>query len=32
MEELISWVATARKPIDRSSRSMAELSHGRMMV
>ncbi|WP_147148446.1 NAD-dependent epimerase/dehydratase family protein [Reyranella soli] len=32
MEELISWVTTARKPIDRSSRSMAELSHGRMVV
>lgn len=32
MEELISWVVTARKPIDRSARSMAELSHGRMVV
>jgi dTDP-L-rhamnose 4-epimerase len=32
MEELIRWVATARKPIDRSARSMAELARGRMVV
>ena len=32
MAELISWVRTVRKPVDRSSRSMAELAHGRMVV
>jgi dTDP-L-rhamnose 4-epimerase len=32
MEELIEWVATARRPIDRSASCMAELAVGRMVV
>ncbi len=32
MEELIRWVVTARKPIDRSASSLAELTRGRMVV
>ncbi len=32
MEELIRWVATARKPVDRLATSMAELERGRMVV
>jgi dTDP-L-rhamnose 4-epimerase len=32
MEELIRWVVTTRKPVDRSSDSMAELSRSRMVV
>lgn len=32
MAELIGWVKTARKPVDRSARSMAELAGRRMVV
>ncbi|MDB5472927.1 MAG: epimerase [Devosia sp.] len=32
MRELIDWVATARKPVDRSSTSMAELAGSRLVV
>lgn len=32
MEELIRWVSTAKKPVDRSERSMAELAAGNMVV
>lgn len=32
MEELIRWVVTARKPIDRSASSLAELTRSRMVV
>jgi dTDP-L-rhamnose 4-epimerase len=32
MAELIDWVRTARKPIDRAEQSMAELQRGKLMV
>ncbi|PSJ56229.1 NAD-dependent epimerase/dehydratase family protein [Pseudaminobacter soli (ex Li et al. 2025)] len=32
MEELIAWVAKARKPIDKSNRSMAELEASKLVV
>ncbi len=32
MEELIHWVAMARRPVDKSASSMAELAAGRMVV
>ena len=32
MEELIRWVATARKPVDRSERSMTELNDNKLIV
>lgn len=32
MEELIAWVETARKPVDRSDRSMAELAASKLVV
>ena len=32
MEELIRWVVTARKPVDRSASSLAELTRGRRVV
>jgi dTDP-L-rhamnose 4-epimerase len=32
MEELIGWVETARKPVDRAARSLAELAGSRLVV
>ncbi len=32
MRELIDWVSTARKPVDRSEASMAELSRSRLIA
>ncbi|NGP18390.1 NAD-dependent epimerase/dehydratase family protein [Devosia aurantiaca] len=32
MRELIDWVATARKPVDRSATSMAELAGNKLVV
>jgi hypothetical protein len=32
MSELIRWVKTTRKPVDRSARSMAELAGRRLVV
>ena len=32
MSELIAWVRTARKPVDKSERSMSELTHGKLVV
>ncbi|WP_378943068.1 NAD-dependent epimerase/dehydratase family protein [Mesorhizobium sp. ANAO-SY3R2] len=32
MEELIAWVETAKKPVDKSGRSMAELAASRLVV
>ena len=32
MAELIDWVAKARKPVDRTAQSLAELKNGRLIV
>ncbi len=32
MAELIAWVETARRPVDRSARSMAELASNRLVI
>ena len=32
MAELIDWVATVRRPIDKSQRSMAELASNRLVI
>jgi hypothetical protein len=32
MAELIGWVKKARKPVDRTAQSLAELRNGRLIV